>query len=75
MTVELGLFDIALYALLLCVGTILCYMLPNSVSFRRKSYEAMALDLGSRESSKMQHISWIAYTDGISRKKHTLWRP
>lgn len=34
-----------LYALLLCVGTVLCYKLPNSVSFRRKSYEAMTLDL------------------------------
>lgn len=45
MTIELGVFDIVLYTLLLCTGTILCYMLPHSVSFRRKSYEAMALDL------------------------------
>ena len=43
MTIELGVFDIVLYTLLLCTGTILCYMLPHSVSFRRKSYEAMAL--------------------------------
>lgn len=45
MTVELGLFDIVLYALLLCAATGLCYKLSNSVAFRRKSYEAMTLDL------------------------------
>ena len=45
MTVELGIFDIVLYALLLCTATGLCYKLPNSVTFRRKSYEAMTLDL------------------------------
>lgn len=45
MTVELGLFDIVLYALLLCVGAILCYKLPSSVNLRRKRYEAMVLDL------------------------------
>jgi len=45
MTVELGLFDIVLYAFLLCAATGLCYKLSNSVAFRRKSYEAMTLDL------------------------------
>ena len=45
MTVEVGIFDIVLYALLLCTATGLCYKLPNSVAFRRKSYEAMTLDL------------------------------
>lgn len=45
MTIEIGLFDIALYALLLCVGIVLCYKLPNSFSFRRRRYETMTLDL------------------------------
>lgn len=57
MTVELGLFDIVLYALLLCVGSILCYTLPNSVSFRRKSYETMALDLW--EQGKFEDAAYI----------------
>lgn len=67
MTVELGLFDIVLYALLLCVGTILCYMLPHSVSFRRKSYEAMALDLLEQGKIKgaadiMDYLHWWHFT-------------
>ena len=67
MTVELGLFDIVLYALLLCVGTILCYMLPHSVSFRRKSYEAMVLDLWEQGKIKdaadiMDYLHWWHFT-------------
>ena len=57
MTVELGLFDIVLYALLLCAATGLCYKLSNSVSFRRKSYETMALDLW--EQGKFEDAAYI----------------
>ena len=45
MTVELGIFDIVLYALLLCAGTALCYKVLHSVAFRQKSNEVMVLDL------------------------------
>lgn len=57
MTIELGLFDIVLYALLLCAATVLCYKLPHSVSFRRRGYEAMALDL--LEQGKIEDAAYL----------------
>ena len=71
MTIELGVFDIVLYTLLLCTGTILCYMLPHSVSFRRKSYEAMALDLLEQGKIKdaadiMDCLHWWHFTKETS---------
>lgn len=45
MTIEISKFDIMIYAILLCAGSVLCYKVQRSGSFRQKSYEAMALDL------------------------------
>ena len=73
MTVELGLFDIVLYALLLCGGTILCYILPHSVSFRRKSYEAMVLDLWEQgQFGDAAHIMDCLHWWHFSKETHAL---
>ena len=69
MTVELGLFDIVLYAFLLCAATGLCYKLSNSVAFRRKSYEAMTLDL--LEQGKFGDAAYIMDCHGWHFTKET----